>query len=786
MSKKDEPSKASMKDILKKPSKVANTPKRKLLHTVKGKAMLVILIILVSATLAGVGIIAIQGQIVEQEHMKIAQEVERDFEIFVEADTKMLSSTLDVLLQDENFMQVYLAGDRQALYNYGQPLFNQLKTEYEITHFYFIRPDGTCFARIHNPNKYDDQINRFTFLGAQETKQITSGLELGKTAYALRVVKPYYNEGQLIGYLEVGKEVDIFLENLRAGEGHQHALIVEKQYLSETDWTSTRENAGLPNNWDDLEDHVVIHKTLETNDEGACFNSRNVGRVEAGETLLTDITIEGREYQCSGFIVTDAGGRPSGAILSLVDHTEAMAMIGLLRNAVIMSVIFFAGLAIMLWFGIFKNITESTQKLYDAIQQIKKGNFSKKLDIKSGDELEDLGEAFNAMSDTLGKLDDEKKKIEHAKTEFMSITSHEMRSPMTPMRGQLQLLLAGTFGKLSQKQTDSLDIVLRNATRLDGIIQDFLEVSRIEAARLKFEFKKGTNLNEHITRLATEMKQFMPEKKITISTNLAKVAAFEVDPDRVMQILRNLTNNALKFTPENGKIEISTEKQGKYLLFKVRDTGIGISPENQSRIFEPFFQEEQTMYREHGGTGLGLAICRGIAEAQGGKIWLESQKGRGTTFFFTIPFKPVYEIKPIKLLFSKKEDIEEKLELVFTEMLGPIGKSEVVSIKVKGLVRANINEYIDEITKHGIINKESNLEFKQRVARLFGASTSRTSMKELQKQGMLAAETEDKRSVRAVGVSLSELQKTGQVESLHKSKRSKSNKVTAEDFMKKK
>jgi len=697
----------------------------------------------------------------------------------------MLSSTLDVLLQDENFMNTYLAGDRQTLYNYGQPLFNQLKTEYEITHFYFIRTDGTCFARIHNPNKYDDQINRFTFLGAQETKQITSGLELGKTAYALRVVKPYYKDNQLIGYMEVGKEIDVFLKHLSEGEGHQHVLLVEKQYLSAGDWASTRENAGLVNNWDDLENHIVISKHTSIEDN-VCFNSDNVERVKNGESLLDELTIDDRDYVCSGFIVTDAGGRLSGTVLSLIDHTESMQLIMMLRNAVIIAVIFFAILAVMLWFGIFKNITESTQKLYDAIQRIKKGDFSTKIDIKSGDELEDLGEAFNAMSETLGKLDDEKKKIEHAKTEFMSITSHEMRSPMTPMRGQLQLLLAGNFGKLSKKQTDSLDIVLRNATRLDGIIQDFLEVSRIEAARLKFEFKKGTNLNEHITRLATEMKQFMPEKKITISTNLAKVLAFEVDPDRVMQILRNLTNNALKFTPEKGKIEITTEKQGKYLLFKVRDTGIGISPENQSRIFEPFFQEEQTMYREHGGTGLGLAICRGIAEAQGGKIWLESQKGTGTTFFFTVPFKPIYEIKPIKLLFSKKEDIEEKLEIVFTEMLGPIGKSEVVSIKTKGLVRANINDYIDEITKHGIITKESSSEFKQRVARLFGASTSRTSMKELQKQGMLVSTKKDKRAVRAVGVSLSELQKSGQVDkSNNKQEKSSSKKVTAEDFMKK-
>jgi signal transduction histidine kinase len=438
--------------------------------------------------------------------------------------------------------------------------------------------------------------------------------------------------------------------------------------------------------------------------------------------------------------------------------------------------------AVVIGFIFSKSIAKPISQLSNMSRQIRDENYKARVEIKTGDELEELGSTLNATSEALGKLDVERKKIDHAKTEFMSITSHEMRSPMTPMRGQLQLLLAGTFGKLSKKQTDSLDIVLRNATRLDSIIQDFLEISRIEAARLKFDFKKGTNINEHINRLVTEMRNFMPEKNIKITTNLAKVPAFEVDPNRIMQILRNLTNNALKFTPKKGTIEITTEKQGKYILFKVKDSGIGISTENQLRIFEPFFQEEQTMYREHGGTGLGLAICRGIAEAQGGKIWLESIKGKGTTFFFTIPLKPVYEIAPIKLLFSKKEDVEEKLELIFTEMLGPIGKSEIVNIKVKGLVRANVNEYINEITKIGILTKETNSEFKRKVAKLFGAkSDSKTSLNALEKSGLIATSKKEKRTARAVGVSLSELQNSGQVEPKEESPKSDSKDLYAKE-----
>jgi len=763
-----------------------SSDRKKLTSTVKGKFMIIAMIISIGAVLAGGSVLYFQGEIVKQDHLQIAQEIERDFEIFTAADTHKLSSTLDILLQDENFMQYYLAGNREDLYEYGQPLFNQLKDHHHITHFYFIQPDGHCFVRIHNKDKYNDQINRFTFKQAQETQQMASGLELGQTAYALRVVKPYYNNGQLIGYMELGQEIDSFLEELRAGEDHDHALIVEKQYLNEASWESVRENAGLRNNWDDIEDQVIIGETSNTHEKHICFNSENVKRVKNGERVLAELNIDGESHMCVGFSFVDAGGRQSGAILSLVNNSNESSLLVGMKYAVFIAVAFFIGFVFVMWQFIGKKFSSSIKNMSTAVQEIKKGNFKTKINIKTGDELEELGDAFNAMSDTLGKLDEEKKKIEHAKTEFMSITSHEMRSPMTPMKGQLQMLLSGTFGKLSTKQKEALDIVLRNATRLDGIIQDFLEVSRIEAARLKFNFQKKTNLNEHVNRLVTEMKVFMPEKKINIITNLEKVAQFEVDPDRVMQVLRNLTNNAIKFTPDNGTINITTEKQGNHILFKVKDSGIGISPENQQRIFEPFFQEEQTMYRQYGGTGLGLAICRGIIEAQGGRIWLESAKGAGTTFYFTIPTTPVREIKPIKLLFSNKDSGEDKMEQIFTEMLGPIGKSEIVTLKVKGLMRSNINTYINEITKLGIITKETAVEFRRKVAKSFGKDTSdRTSTSDLRKMGLLASK-EDKRGVKAVGVSLSELQNSGQVDNKKKEEPKKAKKnIDTKDLLKK-
>jgi len=135
-------------------------------------------------------------------------------------------------------------------------------------------------------------------------------------------------------------------------------------------------------------------------------------------------------------------------------------------------------------------VDKPIKKLYEATKEVEKGNYDIRLDINTHDEIEELAKAFNRTTAALGRIQSEKKEIDTAKTEFLSITSHELRTPMTPMKAQLQMLQEEYFGKLSKSQKESVSIIIRNADRLDKIIVDFLEISRIEAARLKFDFKK--------------------------------------------------------------------------------------------------------------------------------------------------------------------------------------------------------------------------------------------------------------------------------------------------------
>ena len=261
-------------------------------------------------------------------------------------------------------------------------------------------------------------------------------------------------------------------------------------------------------------------------------------------------------------------------------------------------------------------------------------------------------------------------------------------------------------------------MVLKNTERLDRILLDFLEISRIEAARLKFNFVK-TNLKKNIGDVMEEMRKFMPEKRVKVELKMASLPYFEVDPDRTMQVLRNLVNNAIKFSKEDAAVIITVALKGNFIQFSVKDFGIGINKEDQPRIFEPFFQSDNMYQHKSGGTGLGLAICKGIVESQKGRIWFESEPGKGTTFYFTVPLAPVRETMPIKILFSNKINIETQIKKLMLEYLGPLGEKELEELKIKGLAKENLFRYIDMLLKQGVITSQKDKEFKNAITHVF-------------------------------------------------------------------
>jgi signal transduction histidine kinase len=466
-----------------------------------------------------------------------------------------------------------------------------------------------------------------------------------------------------------------------------------------------------------LEDKQKIYGYLEELDR------INIALVNL-ETKAFNFMINGSLKEAKGFVLTKEYDDYKKQLADIYNKwaTEEARIVDLYRERILnnsqnvkiynlyLGILF---ILISLFFAQFivKIISEPIRELIILSRELMKGNYKVRANIKTMDEIEELGGVFNKTLEQLEKVDLERNQIDKAKTEFMSITSHELRSPMTPMKAQLQMVLGNYFGRLNNAQKESLKIVLNNTERLDKIIVDFLEISRIEAARLKFNFVSA-DLTKTVQAVVEEMKGFMPEKKIKIETYIEKIPVIECDPDRVSQVLRNLINNAIKFTPENGKIEVSAKSYSGMILFSVKDSGIGIAEKDQRRLFEPFYQVENMYQHKSGGTGLGLAICKGIVESQNGKIWISSHLGRGTVFYFTVPLKPVRDIKAIRLLLSQKGP-EEKVRQIFKEYIGPLGDKEFEGIvNNMGISSESLKDYADFLVKNGILLKEKAEEFK--------------------------------------------------------------------------
>lgn len=229
----------------------------------------------------------------------------------------------------------------------------------------------------------------------------------------------------------------------------------------------------------------------------------------------------------------------------------------------------------------------------------------------------------------------ERKAIQKMQSEFVSVASHEMRTPLTSIHGVLKLLCADRLGDLSTSGKEMSNIALRNTDRLIRLINDVLDLERMESGREKLEKQlcKSADLIQYAIETMNSLAQ---QQQVKIETDTNSVELW-VDSDRILQTLTNLLSNAIKFSPPNSTIWIACKQQDHQVLFSVKDQGRGIPPEKQETIFNRFQQVDASDSRKKGGTGLGLSICRHIVEQHGGNIWVESVVNEGSTFFFALP-----------------------------------------------------------------------------------------------------------------------------------------------------
>jgi signal transduction histidine kinase len=242
----------------------------------------------------------------------------------------------------------------------------------------------------------------------------------------------------------------------------------------------------------------------------------------------------------------------------------------------------------------------------------------------------------------LGAVNAELQRANQVKAEFLANMSHELRTPLNSILGFSQLLLEGDGGALSQDQRQDVDIIAQNGQHLLVLINDLLDISKLEAG--KAQLNRGEVAVEPlISECVDSVSSLAKTKKLELSANVSpEVGRVFADGPKLKQVLLNLLGNAIKFT-ESGSVRVTAERQGAELRISVRDTGIGVPPEDAERIFESFQQGQSGISGKYQGTGLGLAISRRLVEMHGGRISVKSIPGQGSTFTFTIPQRAVPE-----------------------------------------------------------------------------------------------------------------------------------------------
>jgi signal transduction histidine kinase len=285
-----------------------------------------------------------------------------------------------------------------------------------------------------------------------------------------------------------------------------------------------------------------------------------------------------------------------------------------------------AGIALVVARWLARGMTQPLRDMAAAARQMETGDYSQRVHTRSRDEVGQLATAFNRMSAELQDL-------EQSRRDLLANVSHELKTPITAIRAHLENLLDG----VEQPDPTTLQVMLTQTERLGRLIEQLLELSRLESGELPL-LREETPLAPLVTQVLSEIEVARSDRGVAVESALpTDLPAVDVDRERVHQVLFNLVDNAVRFTPAGGAVTVSAHAFNGSVEIRVADTGVGIPAEHLPRLFERFYRADPSRSREDGGTGIGLAIARSVVEAHGGHIKAESELGAGSVFTFDLP-----------------------------------------------------------------------------------------------------------------------------------------------------
>jgi len=572
-------------------------------------ALLVVLITVI------IGIFELQKVNINHQFKHRLNSVSTLFRTELDQDSELLHGLINFIEKDKDLREAWLAHDRERLLEIALPIFNEIKTEHRVTHFYFHNTNKINLLRVHKPSHHGDTIDRFTLNSAIRKGKMVSGIELGPFGtFSLRVVYPWRIDGDLVGYIELGEEIEHITKRLNNILNVDLIFTINKSHLEQIKWEEGLMMMGKTGRWDMFEDNVVINHSFKTIPEEVINYIRIYKQNQ--DIAKPQISIGKRILQVKFMKLIDVGNQAIGEIIVFNDITNNINklrsfMIGL----IIVSIMTFGLVCYFFW----SLLGRIEYRLSTAFTEL-----NSEISERKRIEVELLQAKKDAEAGN------------RAKSTFLANMSHEIRTPMNAILGFTEIL----EGRINdEEQKEYLSAVSSSGKSLLRIINDILDLSKIEAGMLEIQYQPVNPYS--LFKEIEQMFSWKIRKKdidLLVEIDPALPEALILDEVRIRQVIINLIGNALKFT-ETGYVKFCVNQQLKEkddnkidLIISIIDTGIGISQAQLEIIFEAFRQQEKQSTAKYGGTGLGLTITRRLIEMMSGEITVESEEGKGSRF----------------------------------------------------------------------------------------------------------------------------------------------------------